>query len=117
MNDAVPPCESARQRAGGGVVGRDQRQVQQVVERDPLVGAQIGRRRGVDVAALDGDFAASGRGCPRGTPRAVITLVMLAIDRLSCAFSSQSTWPVSGLKMMAAAARMSGTSAPVASVL
>ena len=48
---------------------------------------------------------------------AVITLVMLAIERLSCAFSSQSTWPVSGLKMMAAAARMSGTSAPVASVL
>src|SRR4029078_5127616 len=42
---------------------------------------------------------------------------MLAIDRLSCAFSSQSTWPLAGLKMMAAAARTSGTRSPFASVL
>src|SRR5258708_38890991 len=42
---------------------------------------------------------------------------MLAIDRLSCAFSCQSTWPFAGLKMMAAAARMSGTSSPFESVL
>ena len=46
----------ARERAGGGVVGRDERQVQDVVERDSLVRSEIGRRRGVDVAALDGDF-------------------------------------------------------------
>jgi hypothetical protein len=42
---------------------------------------------------------------------------MLAIERLSWAFSSHRTWPVSGLKMIAAAARISGTSAPFASVL
>jgi hypothetical protein len=47
----------------------------------------------------------------------VITLVMLAMERLSWAFSCQSTSPVAGLKMMAAAARMSGTRSPFASVL
>ena len=46
----------ARERAGGGVVGGDQREVQDVVQRDAVVGAEIGGRGGVDVAALDGDF-------------------------------------------------------------
>src|SRR5262245_53917368 len=42
----------------------------------------------------------------------VITLVMLAMERWSRAFSSQSTSPVAGLNAMAAAARMSGTRLP-----
>src|SRR5688500_5264435 len=42
---------------------------------------------------------------------------MLAIDRLTWAFSSQRLWPFSGLKMMTAAARTSGTREPVLSVL
>ena len=46
----------AGQRPGRGVVGSNQRQVQHIVERDAVVGAEIGRRGGVDVAALDGDF-------------------------------------------------------------
>ena len=46
----------ARERAGRGVVGRDQREVQDVVERDAVVGPEIGRRGRVDVAALDGDL-------------------------------------------------------------
>ena len=46
----------ARERPGRGVVGGDQREVQHVVERDALVGAEIGRRCRVDVAPLDGDF-------------------------------------------------------------
>ncbi len=46
-----------------------------------------------------------------------MTFVMLAMERLSCAFSPQMTWPDCGSKMMAAAARMSGTRAPDASVL
>jgi len=47
----------------------------------------------------------------------VITLVMLAMDRTSWAWSAQSTRPVCGLKMMAASARTSGTSSPLASRL
>ena len=46
----------AREDAGGGVVRRDQREVQDVVQRDPVVRAEIGGRRRVDVAALDGDL-------------------------------------------------------------
>src|SRR5690349_2273354 len=42
---------------------------------------------------------------------------MLAMDRLSCEFSSYRIWPLTGLKMIAAAARTSGTTAPVESVL
>ena len=58
----------AREDAGGGVVGRDQRQVQHIVERNPVVRAEIGRRGRVDVAALDGDLLRRDRDCPRGTP-------------------------------------------------
>ena len=43
---------------------------------------------------------------------AVITFVMLAIERFSCACSSQSTCPVSGLNTIPAAARTSGTRSP-----
>src|SRR3989337_2085940 len=46
-----------------------------------------------------------------------MTFVMLAIERLSWAFSCQSTSPVAGLKMIAAAARTSGTRSPCSSVL
>ena len=42
---------------------------------------------------------------------------MLAIDRFSWAFSCQRTAPVVGSRMMAAAARTSGTSSPDESVL
>ena len=44
----------ARQGAGGGVVGRNQQQVQQVVGRHLVVRVQMGRRRLKDVAARDG---------------------------------------------------------------
>ena len=106
----------AREHAGGRVVGGDQHEVQHLSERQPIVGLQIGRRRRVDVAPLNGDFLRQSGLSSRNTT-VVITLVMLAIDRLSCAFSSQSTWPLAGLKMIAAAARISGTSSPFASVL
>src|SRR5260221_10797346 len=43
---------------------------------------------------------------------AVMTFVMLAIERWSCEFSSHNTSPVCGLNTMAAAARMSGTRLP-----
>ena len=46
----------AREDAGGGVVRRDQREVQDLVQRDPVVRAEIGGRGRVDVAALDGDL-------------------------------------------------------------
>ena len=106
----------AREHARGGVVGSNQRQVQHVVQRQPVVRLEIGRRGGVDIAALDGDFLVRSGLSSRNTT-AVITLVMLAMERLSCAFSCQSTSPFAGLKMIAAAARISGTRSPFASVL
>ena len=43
------------EHAGGGVVGRNQRQVQHVAELEPVVGLEVGRGGGIDVAAFDGD--------------------------------------------------------------
>ena len=54
MKPSEPVRRDARQRAGGGVVRRDQQQVQQVVGRHLVVRVQV-RRRGLEhVAARDG---------------------------------------------------------------
>ena len=44
-------------------------QVQQIVDRDVIVRAQVGSRRTADVAALHDDFARQVRILSRGTPR------------------------------------------------
>ena len=56
MKEAVPPCETRASDAGGGVIRGNQREVQDIVQRNAIVGAQIGGRRCVDIATLDGDF-------------------------------------------------------------
>ena len=96
-DEAVGPVRrDARERAGGGVVRRDQQQVQQIVGRHVIVRVQVRRRRLEDVAARDGHRLAIRSGLPSRKTIAVITFVMLAIERWLCEFSSQSTWFVSG---------------------
>src|SRR4029450_2781914 len=50
---AVPPPRHPPRRR---VVRRNQRQVQYIVQRDPIVGAEEGGRRRVGVSPLDGDL-------------------------------------------------------------
>ena len=116
-NVARPAVRQARERARRGVVRRDEREVQQIVERDALVGAQVGRRRGVGVDALDRHLLREVRlileeddgrhdlGDARDRPLFLGVLLPEDLARSS------------GSRMIAAAARISGTSAPVASVL
>ena len=55
MKPSDPYGRHARERAGRRVVGSDQQQVQQVVRRHLIAGAQVGRRGAIDVASLHGD--------------------------------------------------------------
>ena len=97
LDEPVRPVgRHARQHAGGGIVGRDQQQMQELLGCNLVVGAQIGRRRAEHVATDDGDRLRE-VGIVLEEHAAVMTLVMLAIDRWLCEFSSQSTSLVSGL--------------------
>ena len=54
--DAVPPWETRESTRAAALSDGDQRQMQHVVQRDPLIGAQIRGRGRVDVASLDRHF-------------------------------------------------------------
>ena len=65
--------------------------------RHRVAGAEIGRRCGADIGPLDDDRHVEIRRAFSRNTTAVMTLVMLAIERCSFEFDSQSTLPVAGL--------------------
>ena len=79
----------ARERARGRVVRGDEQQVQQIVGRHLVVRPQKRRRRAQRHRFARSSPAATGRGRSSRNTVAVITLVMLAIERCVCEFSSQ----------------------------